>query len=357
MTASPNRSWNCGAEGPTDDENVLVLRACQQRNFLATLILSQGVPMMLHGDELGRTQEGNNNGYCQDSGLTWIHWESMDEPLTEFVAAVARLRRDHATFRRSRFFEGRPVKRTEGQPLPDIVWLNTDASVMVPEDWNNTLARALGVFYNGAGIGRDNRSRAVTDVNFLLCFNSGDGTVCFALPSDEDASRWEQVLDTTGEHAGTALLGAGGMIDVAGKSVLVLRAYAPPGKEVDRSVAASLALLAATNGPAKPARSRRPEAMASLARFRPALLLRSTLPVRGLSWPEPGRSRESPGSSGPEIRGSGCRTVQTTEEPTGATPVHTPVSAALRWALLAIFLADGLRMGPLSAGCARRWLA
>ncbi|WP_442781211.1 glycogen debranching protein GlgX [Arthrobacter sp. MMS18-M83] len=140
-----NRSWNGGAEGRTDDESVLALRARQQRNFIATLMLSQGVPMLLHGDELGRTQEGNNNAYCQDSELSWINWESTDKPLTEFAAAAVRLRRDHATFRRNRFFEGRPVKRREGQPLPDIVWLNTDASVMVPEDWHNPLARALGV--------------------------------------------------------------------------------------------------------------------------------------------------------------------------------------------------------------------
>ncbi|WP_284990527.1 glycogen debranching protein GlgX [Arthrobacter sp. efr-133-TYG-120] len=250
-----NRSWNCGAEGPIDDESVLVLRARQQRNFIATLMLSQGVPMLLHGDELGRTQEGNNNAYCQDSELSWIHWESTDKPLTEFAAAAARLRRDHATFRRNRFFEGRPVKRREGQPLPDIVWLNTDASVMVPEDWNNPLARALGVFYNGAGIGRDDRGRSVTDVNFLLCFNSGDDAVSFTLPPAEYASRWEQVLDTAGERAGTAFLDAGGVLDVAGKSVLVLRAYTPPAKEPDRSVAASLALLAATKGPASPARA------------------------------------------------------------------------------------------------------
>ena len=121
---SHNRSWNCGAEGPTDDPAVLGLRARQQRNFIASLLLSQGVPMLLHGDELGRTQQGNNNGYCQDSELTWINWENIDQPLVEFTAAVNALRAKHPTFRRSRFFDGRPVLRGEGERLPDIVWLD-----------------------------------------------------------------------------------------------------------------------------------------------------------------------------------------------------------------------------------------
>ena len=120
---SHNRSWNCGVEGPTDDPAIQTLRFRQQRNFLATLLLSQGVPMILHGDELGRTQEGNNNTYAQDSELSWVHWDRADTPLIEFTAAVARLRKQHPTFRRARFFDGRPVRQEEGEPLPDIVWL------------------------------------------------------------------------------------------------------------------------------------------------------------------------------------------------------------------------------------------
>ena len=112
---SHNRSWNCGAEGHTDDAQVLTLRARQQRNFIATLLLSQGVPMLLHGDELGRTQQGNNNTYCQDSELSWVHWDQVDRPLLEFTAAVNRLRADHPTFRRRRFFDGRPVHREEAR--------------------------------------------------------------------------------------------------------------------------------------------------------------------------------------------------------------------------------------------------
>jgi glycogen operon protein len=240
---SHNRSWNCGVEGPTDDNKVLALRARQQRNFLSTLMLSQGVPMLLHGDELGRTQEGNNNAYCQDSELSWVNWHENDQPLTEFTAAVSRLRREHPTFRRGRFFEGRPVRRAEGEPLPDIVWLNLDATPMLPEDWDRELALALGVFYNGADVGKDSRGRAITDDSFLLFFNSNEDPVMFTLPPEEYAAQWEQVLDTAGQRAGGKILQAGGDIDVAAKSVLVLRTYSPPEEEPDHSVAASLAIL------------------------------------------------------------------------------------------------------------------
>jgi glycogen operon protein len=240
---SHNRSWNCGVEGPTTDSGILALRARLQRNFLATLLLSQGVPMVLHGDELGRSQLGNNNVYCQDSPLSWINWEEADQPLVEFLAAVSRLRREHPTFRRTRFFEGRPVLRGLGQPLPDIVWLDKDASAMVPEDWDNPLARALGVFYNGAGVGKDHRGRVIHDHNFLLYCNSGDEPVVFTIPSAEYSPSWEQLIDTAGEHADTGLLHADETVELAGRSLLVLRSYASPPEKPDHSVSASLALL------------------------------------------------------------------------------------------------------------------
>src|SRR5689334_7890693 len=126
---SHNRSWNCGVEGPTDDRAVLALRAQQRRNLIATLMLSQGVPMLLHGDELGRSQGGNNNGYCQDSPLTWVDWEDVDEGLLEFTKTLTRLRTEHPTFRRRRFFSGRPV-RGEGEPVPDIAWLTPAGELM-----------------------------------------------------------------------------------------------------------------------------------------------------------------------------------------------------------------------------------
>ncbi|MCI0144274.1 glycogen debranching enzyme, partial [Arthrobacter bambusae] len=192
---SHNRSWNCGVEGPTEDPKVLGLRARQQRNFIASMLLSQGVPMLLHGDELGRTQRGNNNGYCQDSELTWINWDSVDQPLVEFTAAVSALRAKHPTFRRSRFFDGRPVHRSEGEPLPDIVWLDPEGALMQPEDWDNGFGRSVGVFLNGDGIrGRDNQGRRITDVNFLLYFNAHDDEVGFKLPSDEYAPAWDIII-------------------------------------------------------------------------------------------------------------------------------------------------------------------
>jgi len=238
---SHNRSWNSGVEGPTDDQEVLALRARQQRNFLATLLVSQGVPMLLHGDELGRTQQGNNNGYAQDSELTWIHWDDADLPLTEFTAAVSRLRREHPLFRRSRFFNGRPVRRGEGEPLPDLVWLAENGESMQPDDWDERLARTVGVFFNGQGIReRDSRGQPIIDVSFLIYFNADpDATEC-VLPAEEFAARWEVVIDTAGVGTDAAPLDAGSTLSVAGRSVVVLRAFeeSPAG---DHSVAASLA--------------------------------------------------------------------------------------------------------------------
>jgi glycogen operon protein len=240
---SHNRSWNCGVEGPTTDPEILALRARQQRNFLATLFLSQGVPMVVHGDELGRSQQGNNNAYCHDSPLSWINWDQADQPLSQFLAAVSALRREHPTFRRNRFFNGRPTLRSLGQPLPDIVWLNTDASEMVPEDWDNPLARALGVFYNGDAVGRDDRNRPIRDNHFLLYCNSGDSPVVFKLPDTDYSEAWEPLIDSSGERAGQGLIEANKTVELAGKSLLVLRSYTAPTKKPDNSVAASVAAI------------------------------------------------------------------------------------------------------------------
>ncbi len=241
---SHNRSWNSGAEGPTDDPAVLGMRARQQRNFISTLLLSQGVPMLLHGDELGRTQRGNNNGYCQDSELTWINWESVDQPLIEFTAAVSALRAKHPTFRRSRFFDGRPVPRGEGERLPDIEWLDPAGSAMSPEDWDSGFGRAVGVFLNGDGIhAQDERGRRITDVNFLLYFNAHDEKVDYVLPSDEYAPAWDIIIDTAGHSADAQAHDAGSTVGVEAKSLVVLRAHSLPEVEPDYSVAASLAAL------------------------------------------------------------------------------------------------------------------
>ena len=195
---SHNRSWNSGVEGATDDPEVNALRARQQRNILATLMLSQGVPMISHGDELGRTQRGNNNTYAQDSELSWVHWDKADHELIDFVAGLAKLRNEHPTFRRRRFFNGRPVAvRGAGEPLPDIEWLSTDASPMTPEDWDTDFVRAAGVFLNGQGIrGRGTRGERITDDNVLLYFNASEDDVEFTLPSEEYGVKWYIAVDT-----------------------------------------------------------------------------------------------------------------------------------------------------------------
>jgi isoamylase len=191
-----NRSWNCGDEGPTDDPEVLDLRGRQQRNMIATMFLSQGVPMLLHGDELGRTQQGNNNAYCQDNEITWVDWSTLDDSLVAFTEQVSRLRREHPAFRRRRFFDGRPVRRGQNG-LPDIGWFAPDGKEMSEEDWEAGFGKAIAVYLNGQGIsGRDARGERVTDDSFLLCFNAHHGEIDFTLPSSEYAGKWEVVLDT-----------------------------------------------------------------------------------------------------------------------------------------------------------------
>ncbi|MEX5261874.1 glycogen debranching protein GlgX [Kocuria sp. CPCC 205263] len=247
---SHNRSWNCGVEGPTDDPEVLALRSRQQRNFLATLLLSQGTPMVLHGDELGRTQDGNNNTYCQDNELSWINWDTMDGPLTEFVAAVTHLRHDHPTFRRSEFFDGRPVEMDAddtGRPMPDIAWLNTDGAPLKPADWDEPLSRSFGMWLNGNGIaGVDMRGRPITDVNFIVYFNSNPEAVKCKLPPVRYGRQWEEVIDTAGKYADGQIRKARTSIVLEGKSMVVLRAYEAAEEEPDASVAASVAAYAKT---------------------------------------------------------------------------------------------------------------
>ena len=247
---SHNRSWNCGVEGPTDDPEVLALRSRQQRNYLATLLLSQGTPMVLHGDELGRTQDGNNNTYCQDNELSWINWDTMDGPLTEFVAAVTHLRHDHPTFRRSEFFDGRPVEMDAddtGRPMPDIAWLTTDGAPLKPADWDEPLSRSFGMWLNGNGIaGVDMRGRPITDVNFIVYFNSNPEAVKCKLPPVRYGRQWEEVIDTAGKYADGQIRKARTSITLDGKSMVVLRAYEAPEEEPDASVAASVAAYAKT---------------------------------------------------------------------------------------------------------------
>ncbi len=222
---SHNRSWNCGVEGPTDDPEVLALRANQRRNFLATLLLSQGVPMIGHGDELGRTQRGNNNGYCQDNEITWVDWENVDEHLLEFTRAVTALRRAHPVFRRRRFFDGRPVRRVAGTRIRDIAWFSPDGTEMSEEAWEVSFGRCVAMFLNGDGIpDTDSRGERITDDSFLLCFNGHHGPVRFGVPPTEYAEKWQVVLDTADGHPPQEqpTADAGGLITVSARSLLVL---------------------------------------------------------------------------------------------------------------------------------------
>jgi glycogen operon protein len=217
--ADDNRSWNSGTEGPTDDTEINALRARQRRNFMATLLLSQGVPMILHGDELGRTQGGNNNAYCQDNEVSWVDWERADRDFLEFVTRVSRLRREHRAFRRRRFFEGQSVRGTN---LEDIAWLRPDGSEMTDADWQTAYAKALGVFLNGNGIREpDELGSPVRDDSFLLLFNAHWEPVRFAIP-DELAAGWRVELDT----AEASSERVDGSLTVGPRALVVLRAAA-----------------------------------------------------------------------------------------------------------------------------------
>jgi isoamylase len=222
---SHNRSWNCGVEGETDDLEIIELRAQQRRNFLATLFLSQGVPMLLHGDETGRTQRGNNNGYCQDNDITWLDWAQVDEELLRFTTQVSQLRREHPVFRRRRFFDGRPVRRGAGAPLPDIAWFTPDSREMSEEDWEAGFGKSVAVFLNGEGIpDRNARGERVVDDSFIMIFNAHDGSIDFTLPPPEWGAKWEIVLDTaTPQLAEPAPAAAQSLLTIEARSLCVLR--------------------------------------------------------------------------------------------------------------------------------------
>jgi isoamylase len=216
-----NRSWNCGAEGPTDDPEIVALRARQERNLLATMLLSQGVPMILHGDEVGRTQSGNNNTYCQDNEISWIDWGNVDEGLLAFTQAVTKLRTDHPVFRRRRFFTGKAA----ANGVPDIAWLAADGTPMGEADWTSPNADPLAVFLNGKGIAEPGlRGEEIVDDSFLILFNPTHEDASVTLPDASYGSTWSVVLDTAeldaeaeGERA------AGSQHEIGARSLVVLR--------------------------------------------------------------------------------------------------------------------------------------
>jgi glycogen operon protein len=221
-----NRSWNCGVEGETDDLDVIALRERQTRNMLATLFLSQGVPMILGGDEVGRTQGGNNNAYCQDNEVSWYDWERAGEQwsLLEFTQQLIALRRDHEVFRRRRFFRGTPIRRAH-DPLSDITWLTPRGEEMTDEDWYAGFAKSLGVFLNGQAMTEsDPRGETVTDDSFLLLFNAHHEAIGFTLPPALYGDLWEVALDTATPIAVShRWYKPEGIVPVEARSLVVLR--------------------------------------------------------------------------------------------------------------------------------------
>jgi glycogen operon protein len=229
-----NRSWNCGTEGPTEDPAILALRKRQEGNFLATLLLSQGVPMLAAGDELGRSQQGNNNAYCQDNEISWVHWPDaatdqdeadQDEALFEFTRQVIALRRDHPAFRRRQYFQGRSIRGGKDAP-GDIAWFTLAGEEMTEDDWEAGFAKSLTVFLNGEAISEpDQRGERVRDDSFLLLFNASEQDLEFTVPAARYGQAWEKELDTAArEEPGTAAAAKpGDLIEVRNHSVQVLR--------------------------------------------------------------------------------------------------------------------------------------
>jgi isoamylase len=241
-----NRSWNCGAEGPTRRPTVVALRERQKRNFLTTLFLSQGVPMLLAGDEVGRTQRGNNNAYCQDNEISWVHWQGVgaatapgrparrarsagqarNQELLTFVRMLLQFRAAHPVFRRRRFFQGEPV-RGAPQQLGDIAWFTTAGKEMTDADWETRSAKSITVFLNGDAISElDRRGEPIRDDSFLLLFNASELDLEFALPPPHYGVLWTKVLDTRAAvipAQDVTVLKPGDLVTVPSRSLQVLR--------------------------------------------------------------------------------------------------------------------------------------
>ncbi|MEZ5144012.1 MAG: glycogen debranching protein GlgX [Acidimicrobiales bacterium] len=223
-----NRSWNCGVEGPTDDPDITALRRRQRRNLLTTLFLSQGVPMLLAGDELGRTQGGNNNAYNQDNATSWVDWAATDADLLEFTRRLTKLRRRHPVFRRRRWFQGQQIL---GDEMVDISWFTPEGRIMTADDWQVGYARSIGVYLNGQGIAAmGRRGERIVDDSFFVVFNASDQTLEFTLPPASYVERWVKVLDTVPDDPDLAiprlpgsLWKANEVVPVPSRSVVLFR--------------------------------------------------------------------------------------------------------------------------------------
>lgn len=219
---SHNRSRNCGAEGPTKDPEIRALRARQKRNLLTTLFLSQGVPMLLAGDEISRTQQGNNNAYCQDNEISWFNWKAADRDLLAFTQRLIHLRKHHPVFCRRRWFKGQPIK---GVGLEDIAWFLPDGSEMSEANWQQDFAKSLAVFLNGRGLRAvEPKGEHIVDDSFYVIFNASHLALSYTLPPERFGQNWQKVLDTSeGFMENKKTYAPGESIHVHGHSIVLLR--------------------------------------------------------------------------------------------------------------------------------------
>ncbi|HEY9197181.1 MAG TPA: glycogen debranching protein GlgX, partial [Mucilaginibacter sp.] len=218
---SHNRSWNCGVEGPTDDESINALRSRQKRNFLATLFLSQGIPMLVAGDEIGRTQLGNNNAYCQDNEISWLNWETADEELLHFTRKLIHLRNAHSAFSRKNWFKGIP---SDDAGVEDIAWFLPDGTQMDESHWNQDFAKSIALYLNGRGINSvDSSGQQVKDDSFYIIFNAHEEGLDYTIPDEKYGASWEPVIDTSKPvEPEQKKYSAGDTVHVEGRSVVLL---------------------------------------------------------------------------------------------------------------------------------------
>jgi glycogen operon protein len=221
--ANDNESWNMGAEGPTDDPDILREREKQKRNFLATLLLSQGVPMLVGGDEICRTQNGNNNAYCQDNEISWTHWDldARKQSLLDFTTKLIGLRKAHPNLRRRKFYQDRAVHNSV---LKDIAWYGTDGKEMDEGAWNAGWAKSLAVMFNGQTLDSVNEmGQPVTDDTFLILLNSSENTVVYSLPTSVHDKGWELVLNTSNLEEPFKTGTVSGTFDVHERSLVLMK--------------------------------------------------------------------------------------------------------------------------------------
>lgn len=214
-----NLSWNCGLEGPTEDEAINNLRSRQKRNLLTTLFISQGVPMLISGDEIGKTQNGNNNTYCQDNELSWLNWEKADKGLLKFTQKLIYLRQTHPIFSRRQWFDGKVI---EGTQVKDIAWFLPDGCEMSDEHWKESCARSLAIYMDGRELKMVKKGQKVTDSNFYLIFNARHESVDFKIPEGPYAMDWKVLIDTATIEEKDQTIKAGEVIKTEGRSIIIL---------------------------------------------------------------------------------------------------------------------------------------